>query len=134
VLITIGRDREPAQLGAVPANVHVAQWVPQASVMPHAAAMVCHGGTGTVRGGLAAGVPLAVLPLFADQPYNAARVAELGAGIALEPGPAAMADAVRELLADPGYAEQAALVADEIGALPPVDEAAAIVRELVRAA
>jgi UDP:flavonoid glycosyltransferase YjiC (YdhE family) len=95
--------------------------------------MVCHGGTGTVRGGLAAGVPLAVLPLFADQPYNAARVAELGAGIALEPGPAAMADAVRALLGDPGYAEQAALVADAIRALPSVDDAAAIVRDLIRA-
>ena len=40
--------------------------------MPHAAAMACHGGFGTVRAGLAAGVPLAVLPLFADQPDNAA--------------------------------------------------------------
>ena len=46
--------------------------------------MVCHGGFGTVRGGLTAGVPMAVLPLFADQPYNAARVAEIGAGIALD--------------------------------------------------
>ena len=54
--------------------------------MPHAAAMVCHGGFGTVRAGLAAGVPLAVLPLFADQPDNARRVAELGAGIALDDG------------------------------------------------
>ena len=52
--------------------------------MPHAAAMACHGGFGTVRAGLAAGVPLAVLPLFADQPYNARRVAELGAGVALD--------------------------------------------------
>ena len=57
------------------ANVHAERWVPQAAVMPHAAAMACHGGFGTVRAGLAAGVPLAVLPLFADQPDNARRVA-----------------------------------------------------------
>jgi UDP:flavonoid glycosyltransferase YjiC (YdhE family) len=130
VLVTIGRDREPAQLGALPANAHVERWVPQPSVMPHAAAMVCHGGTGTVRAALAAGIPVAVLPMFADQPYNAERVAELGAGIALGPGPEAMAAAVSALVADAGYADKAALVADDIRALPSVDRAAALVREL----
>jgi UDP:flavonoid glycosyltransferase YjiC (YdhE family) len=29
------------------------------------------------------GVPAVVVPLFADQPFKAARVAELGAGLAL---------------------------------------------------
>ena len=88
VLVTIGRDRDPAQLGAPPANVHVERWVPQASVMPHARAMVSHGGTVTMRAGLAAGIPQVVLPLFADQPDNAARVDALGAGIAVEAGAA----------------------------------------------
>ena len=96
VLVTVGRDRDPRELGPLPPSVHVARWVPQADVMPHAAAMVCHGGSGTVRAGLAAGVPMVVLPLFADQPYNARRVAELGAGIELEPGTDGLADAVRQ--------------------------------------
>jgi UDP:flavonoid glycosyltransferase YjiC (YdhE family) len=133
LLVTIGRDRDPAELGAVPANVHVERWVPQRDVMPHAAVMVSHGGSGTVRAGLAASVPLVVLPLFADQPYNAARVDALGAGIALAEGPAGiagMADAVRAVLADHRYARQAAAVAAEIRTLPTVDVAAGIVREL----
>jgi UDP:flavonoid glycosyltransferase YjiC (YdhE family) len=95
--------------------------------------MVCHGGSGTVRAGLAASVPLVVLPLFADQPDNAARVAALGAGLALDGGPAGiagMAGAVRALLADDRYASQAAAVAAEIRTLPTVDVAAGIVREL----
>ena len=83
VLVTTGRDADPAELGPLPANVHAERWVAQADVMPHASVMVCHGGFGTVRAGLAAGVPLAVLPLFADQPYNAERVQALGAGLAL---------------------------------------------------
>jgi UDP:flavonoid glycosyltransferase YjiC (YdhE family) len=114
LLITIGRDRDPAELGPLPPNVHVERWVPQADVMPHAAAMVCHGGFGTVRTGLAASVPMVVQPLFADQPYNARRVAELGAGIALEQGPRGIAGApaaVRTLLADRAYADRAAAVA-----------------------
>ncbi len=131
VLVTIGRDRDPADLGALPDGVHVEQWVPQASVMPHAAAMVCHGGSGTVRGGLAAGVPLVILPLFADQPHNAARVHELGAGIALEDGPGGLAAALRAVLADPGYGERAAAVAADIRSLPTVDAAADALRALV---
>jgi UDP:flavonoid glycosyltransferase YjiC (YdhE family) len=133
VLVTIGRGSDPAALGPLPEGVHVERWVPQADVMPQAAAMVCHGGFGTVRAGLAAGVPMAVLPLFADQPYNARRVAELGAGIAVPGGPSgvgAIGDAVRTLLGDARYAERAGVVAAETQALPPVDTAAEILREL----
>ena len=125
VLVTIGRDRDPRDLGAVPANVHVERWVPQASVMPHARAMVSHGGSGTLRAGLAAGIPQVVLPLFADQPDNAERVAALGAGIALEPHAGGVAEAVRAVLADARYAAQAAAIAADIQALPDVDVAVA---------
>ena len=74
------RPRPGRRWGRVPANVRVERWVPQADLMPHVAAMVCHGGSGTVTMGLAAGVPMAVLPLFADQPWNAERVRRAGRG------------------------------------------------------
>jgi UDP:flavonoid glycosyltransferase YjiC (YdhE family) len=134
VFVTVGRDRDPRELGPVPANVHVARWVPQADVMPQAAAMVCHGGFGTVRAGLAAGVPMAVVPLFADQHHNARRVAELGAGIELEAGAGGLADAVERLLAEPSYREAARRVAEETRRLPTVDTATAILRRLAQAA
>jgi MGT family glycosyltransferase len=130
VLVTIGRHRDPAQLGALPANVHVERWVPQASVMPHASAMVCHGGSGTMRAGFAAGIPQVVLPLFADQPDNAARVHALGAGIALDPGADGVAEAVQAVLADDRYAVRAAAVAADIRALPLVDGAVDRLSEL----
>jgi UDP:flavonoid glycosyltransferase YjiC (YdhE family) len=134
VLVTVGRERDPRELGPLAPNVHAARWVPQADVMPHAAAMVCHGGFGTVRAGLAAGVPMAVLPLFADQPYNARRVAELGAGIAVAGGIDGLADAVRELLAEPSYRQAALRVAADTRRLPTVDTATAILRRLAQAA
>jgi MGT family glycosyltransferase len=132
VLVTTGRDADPAELGPLPANVHAERWVAQADVMPHVAAMACHGGFGTVRAGLTAGVPLAVLPLFADQPYNAERVTTIGAGLTVRE-PAALGEAVRALLEDPAYAARAAEVAAEARALPPVDEAAGVIRELAGA-
>jgi UDP:flavonoid glycosyltransferase YjiC (YdhE family) len=134
VLVTVGRERDPAELGPTAPNVHVARWIPQADVMPHAAAMVCHGGSGTVNAGLAAGVPMVVVPLFADQPHNARRVAEIGAGIALEPDDLVrLPDAVRSLLADRSYRDCAGRIADETRRLPTVDTATAILRNLTLA-
>jgi len=137
VLLTIGDAGDPAELGTLPANVHVERWVPQADVLPHAAAMVCHGGYGTTAGALAHGVPLVVLPMFADQPRNALRVAEVGAGIAL-PAPASvrvvaehatevlagLGGLVEELLDEPRYTRAARRVAESARALPTVDAAA----------
>jgi UDP:flavonoid glycosyltransferase YjiC (YdhE family) len=96
------------------------------ALMPHAAAMVGHGGSGSTLIALAAGVPLALVPLFVDGPANARRVAGIGAGIELERGLAGtsgLAGAVRALIADPRYREAAGRVAEEIRALPPVDHA-----------
>jgi UDP:flavonoid glycosyltransferase YjiC (YdhE family) len=134
VLVTVGRHADPRELGALPANVHVAPWVPQADVMPHASVMVCHGGSGTMRGGLAAGVPLVILPLFADQAHNARRVAELGAGIALDGGPSAipwLAESVRQVRADPAYRAAATEIAEDAWSLPPVDAAPRILRDVL---
>jgi MGT family glycosyltransferase len=125
LLVTIGRGQDPAELGELPPSVHVEQWVPQAAVMPHAQAMVGHGGAGTTLAALAGGVPQALLPVFADQPINAERVAEFGAGLALEMTPdglGRLGAAVRELLEDPRYRSAARQVAAEIASLPLVDE------------
>ncbi len=132
VLMTLGAA-DPEALGPLPANVHVEQWWPQADVMPHAAAMVGHGGSGTTLAGLAAGVPMVVVPLFADQPYNAARVEAIGAGIALEGGPAAvagLADALRQVLDGDWYRAGAARIADQIARLPPVADAVPMLEEI----
>jgi UDP:flavonoid glycosyltransferase YjiC (YdhE family) len=133
LLVTIGRDADPAELGGLPPWVHVERWVPQAAVMPHAKAMVGHGGAGTTLAALAGGVPQVLLPVFADQPINAARVAEFGAGLALEMTPDGLGRlraAVSEALEDPRYRSAARRVADEIALLPPVDEAVGLLESV----
>ena len=122
VLLTLGTEVDPAELGAVPPNTHVERWVPQGAVMTHAAAMVGHGGSGSTLAAMAAGMPLAVVPLFADQPDNAQRIAELGAGLRLD-GVSGIGEAVTALLEDPSYRTNARAVASEIDALEPVSAA-----------
>jgi UDP:flavonoid glycosyltransferase YjiC (YdhE family) len=129
-MLTIGDRRDPGELGPLPASVRVERWVPQAAVMAQASAMVSHGGSGSTLMALAAGVPQAFVPLFVDGPANARRVAELGAGIALDPGSDELAAAVGELLTDPGYRAAAAAVAAEIRALPTVGDAVAVLESL----
>ena len=121
VLLNTGR-RDPAELGPLPAGVHAEPWVREASVLPHVAAMVSHGGAGSVRTALSAGVPLAVLPRFGDQPLNARAVQAAGAGLVV-PGPSRIADTVSALLSDPSYAAVATRIAIEVDTLPPAGDA-----------
>lgn len=137
VLLTTGHGVDDGALVPPGPHVHIARWVPQADVLAHASVVVCHGGSGTVLGTLAAGVPLVIAPLFADQPENARRVQEVGAGVvvrAAEPsGPAGAIDpedlrrAITRVLDDPGPAAAARRLADEIAALPPPDAVVAVI-------
>lgn len=133
VLLTLGDDADPAELGPLPANVLMQRWLAQDAVLPHAAAAIGHGGFGTTVGALAHGVPSVVVPLFAgDQWRNARRVAELGAGILVGQGPrgameppdlATLHDAVARVLVEPAFREAARRVAASAAALPEVDAA-----------
>jgi UDP:flavonoid glycosyltransferase YjiC (YdhE family) len=125
-LFTTGRGVDRGALGTIPANVHVEAFVPQRDVLPHAAAVLCHGGSGTVLGALAAGVPLVVAPLFADQPHNAERVAATGAGLAMpNANAAALRAAIERVLADDAFRSNARRLAAEIAALPTIERAVA---------
>jgi UDP:flavonoid glycosyltransferase YjiC (YdhE family) len=123
VLMTVGNDTDLDPFGPAPAHVRVERRVPQSDVLAEAALVVCHGGSGTTLGALAAGLPLVVVPLFADQPENARRVAAVGAGVAVEPEPSALRDGIDEVLGNPSYGSRAREIAAEMAALPPVDAA-----------
>jgi UDP:flavonoid glycosyltransferase YjiC (YdhE family) len=139
VLLTVGRELDIGVLGGTPANVRIEPWVPQQDVLGHASAAVVHGGSGSTLGALSAGLPLVVVPLFADQPENARRVAEVGAGIAVEPtreDPAAttapLRAAIESVLAESSYRERAGALAGELRAEPPVDAAVPLLESLDR--
>ena len=55
-------------LGAQPAHVRAERFVPQSEELPHCDLVISHGGSGSVLGALAHGLPQLLLPLGADQP------------------------------------------------------------------
>jgi UDP:flavonoid glycosyltransferase YjiC (YdhE family) len=123
-LLTTGRGLEPGALGAIPANVHVEEWVPQRDVLPRVSALVCHGGSGTLLGGLAAGLPMVIMPLGADQPHNGRLAAAAGVGVVLnKPDAGALRAAIQRVLEAAELRSQARRIAVEIAAMPTIDDA-----------
>ena len=135
-LLTVGRKFDLDLLGTVPANVHVEAWVDQHDVFAHASAMLCHGGSGTVFGALAAGVPMVVVPLFADQFVNGALVSASGAGLTVEAEQDSRTDrrrvvdrsdavrlsaALKEVLGTPTFLANARRVGSEMAAEHDID-------------
>jgi UDP:flavonoid glycosyltransferase YjiC (YdhE family) len=108
----------------VPANVIVAEFLPQAPVLERADLLVSHSGSGTMLGGLVHGVPQVALPRGTDQPQNAALLARAGAGVVVAPDDYAVDTiraAVREVSSDPSFSAAAERVRDEIAAMPDAD-------------
>ena len=133
ILLTVGPNFDIASLNNVPGNVDVRSFVPQAAVFPHAAAILCHGGSGTLLGGFGAGLPQVVTPLFADQFDNAERTEKAGLGLMVsDPIEEGVATAVADVLKRRDIAENCAAVATEMESLVVVDVAAERIVGLAR--
>jgi UDP:flavonoid glycosyltransferase YjiC (YdhE family) len=136
VLLTVGHATDVASLGAVPENARVERWVPQDAVLRRATLVVCHGGSGTTFGALAAGVPVVICPLFADQPHNGRVVQDAGAGVVLGGeiesaaglrglGPddvPALREHIEEVLREPRYREAAGRIEAEMSRMPSLED------------
>src|SRR4051794_1178355 len=133
IVVTVGRDLDPGVLGPQPANVHVRRFIPQALVLPHCDLVVSHAGSGSVIGALTQGLPMVLLPRGADQPLNAAGAEALGVAQVLDAVEAAPADIERAavtVVAEPGYRRNAALIREEIRALPGPERAVELIEQL----
>lgn len=130
-LVTTGRLR----IDAVPSNVHVAPYVPHVRALSQAAAVVTHGGLGTVHASLAQGVPMVCLPIGRDQPDNAARVEWRGVGLRLPTtsSAATIAGAVDRIVHDDARATAARRLAEAIRDGRPEQAGPDALERLVRA-
>lgn len=129
--IVLVRAPERIVKAGLPANVWAAGWVPMDRALPHATAIVHHGGAGTTLTALAAGVPQLVVAGAADRRFNARLVAARGAGLAVTSQLIDAATLTTVLTAAPLRAA-AAEVADEMAAMPSPEEIAPELAALVR--
>jgi UDP:flavonoid glycosyltransferase YjiC (YdhE family) len=133
VVVSVGAGIDPAELGPQPGHVRVEQHVDHAALLPRCSAVVSHGGSGTLVGALAHGLPSVLLPLGADQPLNADRAAQLGVARvldAIEATPADVCAATAAILDERAYRDAARRIAEEIAALPGPESAVELLERL----
>jgi UDP:flavonoid glycosyltransferase YjiC (YdhE family) len=134
VVMAVGETRDPSRLRPCPENVRIVRFARQADVLRRADLVIFHGGSATTVAALSAGLPLLVLPMGADQFYNALQIVHAGAGRMIEPGELSSARMRRELhrlLSDPTYRASALRVRAELSSLPAVASVVPMLERLV---
>ncbi|QWG33893.1 macrolide family glycosyltransferase [Bacillus mycoides] len=84
IVMSIGEKTKISDLGEIPKNFIVKNYVPQTKVLTYTKLFITHGGMNSTHEGLYNGVPLIVIPQSADQPVIARQVENLGAGVTLQ--------------------------------------------------
>ncbi len=133
VVATVGDQIDPTELGPLSSNVRVESFVPLVQMLHDTDVVVSHGGSGTVIGALAFGIPQVVLPLGADQPLNADRCVALGVGVALDAlhaSPTAIREATETMLTAETYRTRANRFRAEIASLPDGRHAGTLLEDL----
>ncbi|MBW9173072.1 macrolide family glycosyltransferase [Clostridium estertheticum] len=84
IIMSVGKNIDVNTFKSIPSNFVVKNYVSQLEILKQADVFITHGGMNSTNEGLYYDVPLILIPQFADQPFVAKRVAELGAGIIIE--------------------------------------------------
>ncbi|KAI1702768.1 UDP-glucoronosyl and UDP-glucosyl transferase domain-containing protein [Ditylenchus destructor] len=105
------QNQNDAKLLATAPNVHTVKWVEQRAILAHPKlkVFITHGGMNSINEAAHAGKPMVVIPLFADQLYNAALVKAKGIGEHVEirstTNPQFLIDALSKVLNDASYSK-----------------------------
>jgi UDP:flavonoid glycosyltransferase YjiC (YdhE family) len=131
ILVCRYRDLLPERL---PDGLHWFDRLPYRGLMPRVAAVIHHGGIGTIGRALASGVPQLVLAHSFDQPDTGARLRRCGLGEWLPSTrwePDAAADLLAQLLDDPAYRARAARIRSTVDSEAALTAACRRIEELV---
>lgn len=113
VIMSVGNIVNIDQLGIIPENINVEKSVNQIKVLKQSDVFITHCGMNSVNEALYYQVPLVLFPQTNEQGGVAYRVHELGAGNYLkENSSESIREAVKEILANPSYRQNASKIAE----------------------
>ncbi|EGT42702.1 CBN-UGT-47 protein [Caenorhabditis brenneri] len=106
-------------------NVYVSDWLPQPAILhhPRLRTFITHAGYNGLVEAARAGVPLITIPFMFDQNLNSRAIEKKGWGIRMDKlhlltNPEAIEGAIREMLTNPSYTQQAHRIRDLIKTKP----------------
>lgn len=113
VIMSIGKKNKISNLGDIPSNFLVYNYVPQLELLKQVDFFITHGGMNSTSEGLFNNLPLIVVPQFGDQFIVGKRVEELKAGINLHKANITsndILDAFNKLSSDKSFAENSKII------------------------
>ncbi len=133
VVATVARSEQEKVRARVGSGVRVVDYAPLHALAPTCAAVIHHGGFGTLSTVAQYAVPQLCMPYHFEGPLLSRRLVEQGAGLAVHSDDATgptVRDALLRLLREPRFRERAALLRDEIRDMPTPNEAVGLLEEL----
>jgi MGT family glycosyltransferase len=132
MVLSIGKNISPDELGPIPSNTIVVSAAPQLELLKRAALCITHAGLNTALESLAQGVPMVAIPIGYDQPGVAARIAYHGVGEFMEVDDLAierLGGLIQWVRKAPSYRERAAYFQKVIARTQGLDLAAEVIEQ-----
>ncbi len=133
VVLSVGKNVNPDDLGSIPSNTIVVRIAPQIELLKRAALCITHAGLNTTLEALAQGVPMVAIPIGYDQPGVAARIAYHGVGEFVEIGNLTarhLLELIAKVKANPSYRDKARWFQKVLGETRGLDIAADIIERV----
>jgi rhamnosyltransferase subunit B len=132
MLVTNHPDQLPDSL---PPDVRAFSYLPFSRILPRSAAIVYHGGIGTLAQAIKAGIPHLIVPNAHDQPDNGQRIERMGLGLSIGPQryrPPRAARAIAELLGSDAIRRRCREMAPRIDGAAALERACSLIEGLAR--
>jgi zeaxanthin glucosyltransferase len=133
VVLSVGKNVNPGDLGSIPSNTIVVPIAPQIELLKRAALCIAHAGLNTALEALAEGVPIVAIPIGYDQPGVAARIAYHGVGEFVEVGNLTarhLSELIRKVTTNPSYRDKARWFQEVIAKTRGLDLAADVIERV----
>ena len=130
VVLSVGKNLDLDELGAIPSNVIVVRSAPQIELLKRAQLCITHAGLNTALESLGQGVPMVAIPIGYDQPGVAARIAHHGVGEFIEVDELStegLRGLIQKVMENPSYSERARFFKEVIARTRGLDVAADVI-------
>ena len=117
VIMSIGKKNKISNLGEIPSNFLIYNYVPQLDLLKKVDFFITHGGMNSTSEGLYNNLPLIVVPQFGDQFIVGKRIEELKAGINLHTPNISSAEiltAFNKISSEKYFSENAKIIGDSL--------------------